>query len=211
MHNPHPGQTSIIGKIPLDPASALILLIGTILGKTWRPVFTGVKQTDPFDDKGAGVIYCFWHSHILPLTYIFRDTGKIAIVSISHDGRRAAAVAQRWKHRIVGGSSSRGGASAMRACAELLKCKENIVMTPDGPRGPREIVKPGVAQLALLADAPVIAVTARPIHAWRLRSWDKFMIPKPFSKINIRLGEPVIPHGCDIEILRKKIQDQLLS
>jgi lysophospholipid acyltransferase (LPLAT)-like uncharacterized protein len=198
-------------KIPLDPVSALILVLGTVLGHTWRYRITGSQWIDPFNDKGSGVIYCFWHSHILPLTFIFRNTAKFAVVSASSDGRRAAAVAQRWKHGIIDGSASRGGTQALRRSAQILKNKGTICLTPDGPRGPREIVKPGVAQLAILAGAPIVTSSARPRSAWRLRSWDRFMIPKPFTFIDVSLGEPIFPEGLDADTLTKKIQERLMS
>jgi hypothetical protein len=167
--------------------------VGELLGRTWRATIAGRSDLDPFNDRGQGRIYAFWHSNLLALTYIFRDSNKIAVVSESKDGRRAAAVAQRWGHGIIHGSSSRGGTNAMRVSVRELREGRNIVITPDGPRGPREIVKPGVAQIALMSGAPVVPVTALPKHAWRLGSWDRFMIPVPFTSIAVRLGDPIHP------------------
>ncbi len=179
--------------VPLDPVSASIVVIGTVLGKTWRYHVTGTKAIDPFRDRDNGIIYCFWHSHILVLSFLFRNIGVKAVVSSSKDGDRATAVAQRWNHDTIRGSSSLHGASVLRQCVRELRKKQNIVLIPDGPRGPREIVKPGVAHIALLAKAPVFPVSAIPEKTWRLNSWDRFMIPKPFSKIELRIGEPVLP------------------
>jgi lysophospholipid acyltransferase (LPLAT)-like uncharacterized protein len=179
--------------VPLDLVSASILLCGSILGKTWRLSVTGTTRIDPFHDRDKGVIYCFWHAHILPMAYIFRGIGVKAVVSDSKDGDRATAVAQRWRHETIRGSSSLHGISVIRACVRELKRGQNIVFVPDGPRGPREIVKPGIAQIALLAGAPVFPVIALPAKCWRLNSWDRFMLPKPFSKIEIRIAEPLVP------------------
>ena len=173
----------------------IIWLFGTILGATWRVVVLDPHGLRPFNDRGSGRIYCFWHTHLLALAYIFRATGKIALVSQSKDGRLAAAVAQRWHHEIVFGSSTRGGSAALRECVRFLKKGSCIVITPDGPRGPREKVKAGISQIALLAEAPVVAVGLRADRAWRLRSWDGFMIPKPFAKITVTLGKPILPTG----------------
>jgi lysophospholipid acyltransferase (LPLAT)-like uncharacterized protein len=179
--------------IPLDPVSGVLLFVGTILGKTWRYTVTGTKAIDPFRDRNNGIIYCFWHSHILVLSFIFRNIGVKAVVSSSRDGDRASAVAQRWDHETIRGSSSHHGISVLRQCVRELRKKQNIVIIPDGPRGPREIVKPGVARIALLANAPVFPVSALPKKAWRLNSWDRFIIPKPFSMIELRIGEPIMP------------------
>ena len=181
-------------KIPLDSVSIFILTLGNLFGQTWRISLAGATGLDPFHDRGKGRIYTFWHSNLLPMSFYFRHTGKIALVSGSKDGMRAAAVAQRWGHGIIRGSSSHGGASALRVCARELKDGSNLVITPDGPRGPREMVKPGIAQLALFAGAPVVPLTALPSRAWRLKSWDHFMIPAPFTRLIIRLHDPIMPH-----------------
>ena len=180
-------------KVPLDLVSGSIWLIGSILGRTWRFRIEGTKKIDPFKDRDKGVIYAFWHSHILPLSYIFRGIGTTAVVSTSKDGDRATAVAQRWNHETIRGSSTRGQISVLRQCRRALENKKNIVIIPDGPGGPRERVKPGVAMIAMTANAPVYPVRAFPRKAWRLNSWDRFMLPKPFTFITIRIEEPLYP------------------
>jgi len=180
-------------KIPLDTVSTFILILGTLLGKTWRYRITGSQKMNPFRDRNKGIIFCFWHSHILPLSYIFRGAGVKAVVSGSKDGDRATAVAQRWQHETIRGSSSVNALSVFRRCVRELRHNANIVIVPDGPRGPKEQVKPGVAQIALMAKAPVVTVSALPRSAWRLKSWDGFMIPKPFTIIEIRISEPLYP------------------
>jgi lysophospholipid acyltransferase (LPLAT)-like uncharacterized protein len=179
--------------IPLDPISFSILFFGTALGKTWRYRVTGTDKIDPFKDRDNGIIYCFWHSNILILSFLFRNIGVKAVVSSSKDGDRASAVAQRWNHGTIRGSSSFNGAAVLRQCVRELRHKQNLVLIPDGPRGPREVVKPGVAHIALLANAPVFPVSAIPQRTWQLNSWDRFLIPKPFSTIELRIGEPIMP------------------
>jgi lysophospholipid acyltransferase (LPLAT)-like uncharacterized protein len=179
--------------LPLDAVSGSIILLGTLLGKTWRSTLTGTKLINPFHDRDKGVIYCFWHSHILPLSYLFRGIGVKAVVSASKDGDRVTAVAQRWNHGTIRGSSSFHGMSVVRQCTRELQKRQNIVFIPDGPRGPREIVKPGIAQIALLSGASVFPVSALPKKYWRLNSWDRFLIPQPFTEIELRIGEPILP------------------
>jgi lysophospholipid acyltransferase (LPLAT)-like uncharacterized protein len=169
----------------------LIWLIGTLLGSTWRVSVDDPCKLDPFNDRGTGRIYCFWHSRLLALTYIFRNTGKTAVVSQSKDGQLAAGAARRWRHGIIFGSSSRGGSSAMRESIRLLELQQCLVITPDGPRGPRERVKPGVAQIAIAAGAPVIPVAISVNRCWRLKSWDRFIVPKPFARIRVTIGNPL--------------------
>lgn len=178
-------------QIPLDAVSASIVSLGNLLGLTWRFSTRGRVDLDVPHDGGKGRIYAFWHSHLLSLAYFYRHTGKMALISESRDGRRAAAVAQHWGHAVISGSSSHGGVSALRACARELRQGNNVVITPDGPRGPREIVKPGVAQIALLSGATIVPLSAHPSRAFRLHSWDGFMIPAPFARIVIGVGEPL--------------------
>ena len=181
-------------KIPLDTASFTIWMLGELLGRTWNFAMTGRSDLDPLHDAGKGRIYCFWHSQLLSLSYLLRNTGKTAVVSESSDGRKAAAVAERWGHDVILGSSTRGGAYALRTCVRTLQQGKSIGITPDGPRGPRETAKAGVAQIALLSGAPVIPVAALPSSAWQLNSWDRFSIPKPFTYIDVRLRDPIDPH-----------------
>jgi hypothetical protein len=200
-------------QISLDAVSASILSLGNLFGFTWRFSLKGRIDLDLYHDGGQGRIYAFWHSNLLPMAFHFRNTGKMALVSESRDGRRAAAVAQRWGHGIIHGSSSHGGSAGFRACIRELRRGGNIVITPDGPRGPREIVKPGISQIAFFADATVVPLRAIPFRAFRLHSWDGFMIPIPFARIEIHIGEPIAgrdaPADNPIESLTCRVQQAL--
>jgi lysophospholipid acyltransferase (LPLAT)-like uncharacterized protein len=123
----------------------------------------------------------------------------------------ASYIAGKWGHSIISGSSHRGGSTVLRQSLKTLHRKDAIAITPDGPRGPKEQVKSGAAQLALLSKAPVIVLSVYPQNAWRLNSWDKFMIPKPFSKLTIHVSTPIYaseaPESDDkVESVRKLIQ-----
>lgn len=199
-----------------DKVSLAIWAIGTLLGKTWRSRIISSQFSNPGFDSGSARIFCFWHSQLLPITFTFRNTGITAVASQSKDGKRAAAVAKLWKFNIIYGSSSHGGASALRQCLRTLNLKRSIGITPDGPRGPREIVKPGVSQLSIISHAPVITITALPQNAWYLNSWDRFMIPKPFSRIKFVISEPINCLSSDssdvfIEKFRLQIQERLCA
>jgi lysophospholipid acyltransferase (LPLAT)-like uncharacterized protein len=201
-------------KIPLDFVSGPLWLACSLLGKTWRYSVQGTSEVDPFSSRGKGVIFCFWHSHILPLAYIFRGIGVTAVVSASKDGDRATAVAQRWNHQMIRGSSTRGQIAVLRQCTRALESGRNVVIIPDGPRGPREQVKPGAAMIAMMTHAPVFPVIAAPAHAWRLNSWDRFIIPKPFTHITVTIKDSLnaahFGHGQDrIERFTAQLQQAL--
>ena len=170
-----------------------IWLLSTILGKTWRFRVVSPPSVDIFDAGAAPKIYCFWHSNLLVVSYLFRRTGKTAIVSQSRDGRLAAGVAKRWGHGIIFGSSARGGASALRQSLRAIREGRSIGITPDGPKGPKEVAKPGAAQIAIAGKTPAVAIRVSTKSAWRLTSWDGFLIPHPFAKITVTLSEPIEP------------------
>jgi hypothetical protein len=91
----------------------------------------------------------------------------------------------------VRGSSSRGGGEALRALTRALRDGHEVVVVPDGPRGPREVLKPGVIALARLSGAPIVPVAVGAAREWRLHSWDEFRIPRPFARCVVRFGEPI--------------------
>lgn len=205
-----------IPSIKIDSVSLAIWAIGSLLGKTWRCRTISSDFSHPNKESGFPRIFCFWHSNLLPITYAYRNTGKTAVVSESKDGRRAAAVASLWKTNIIFGSSSHGGFNAFRQCIKTLDLNKSVAITPDGPRGPKEIVKPGIAQIAILSKAPVITITASVKNAWYLKSWDRFMIPKPFTRINFIIGDPIrfTPNNDtedSVEKLRLLIQQRLID
>jgi lysophospholipid acyltransferase (LPLAT)-like uncharacterized protein len=171
----------------------LIWLTGTLLGKTWRVKVIMPSGVDIFDPKSTPSIYCLWHSTLLVVAYVFRRTGKSVIVSSSRDGRLAADIAGRWGHSIIFGSSHKGGIAALRQSIKILKEGRSIGITPDGPKGPIEKAKGGAAQIALVSKRPLVAIRVKSDRAWRLKSWDKFLIPKPFAKLTITLSEPISP------------------
>ncbi|MDR2692645.1 MAG: lysophospholipid acyltransferase family protein [Chitinispirillales bacterium] len=171
----------------------LIWLVVSILGKTWRFRVVSPPSVDIFDVGAAPKVYCFWHANLLVVSYLFRNTGKAAIVSKSRDGLIAAGVAARLGHAVVFGSSGRGGVGALREGARALREGRSLGITPDGPKGPREVAKPGAAQVAILGRASAVTIKVDTKSAWRLKSWDRFMIPYPFAIINVVLSEPIEP------------------
>ena len=183
-----------------------------MLGKTWRFRVVSPPAVDIFDAHAAPKIYCFWHSTLLVVSYLFRNTGKTAIVSKSRDGLLAAGVAARLGHEAVYGSSHRGGAGALRDGVRALRAGRSLGITPDGPKGPRETAKAGAAQIAILSGAPAVTIKVDTKSAWRMKSWDGFMIPYPFAKINVVLSEPIEPFEGDGDrhsAMTKSIQDSL--
>ncbi|MEO7963088.1 MAG: DUF374 domain-containing protein, partial [Gemmatimonadaceae bacterium] len=111
------------------------------------------------------------------------------LVSTHADGEIIARILESLGFTTVRGSSSRGGARALLELVRVLREGHDVAVTPDGPRGPRRVFAPGAAVAAMRAGAPVIGIGARTERAWRLRSWDRLMIPKPFARVTVRYTE----------------------
>ena len=162
-------------------------------------------------------LVAMWHGSMLtmmPLRH-HRGRGIGVLVSPSDDGALAAVALRHFRYRIVRGSLSRGGASALRSMQDLLATGGQLVLTPDGPRGPRHTMNVGVAWLARATGAPVVPIGCAVDRAWRLRSWDQFTIPKPFARVHVHYSEPVAIDAAvgddELERLATELRTQLLA
>ncbi len=171
------------------------------------------ETVEPLWAAGVPVIYVVWHARLLLLPYLYRGRGLRALVSRSEDGAMLSDLVRRLGFVPVRGSSSRGGAEGLLSLARAIKEGHSVVVVPDGPRGPREVLKGGIVALARLTGARVVPLALGASSEWRVRSWDEFRIPKPFSRCVVRFGEPVIlPRdidGAGEETARKEIEAAL--
>jgi lysophospholipid acyltransferase (LPLAT)-like uncharacterized protein len=171
------------------------------------------KTVEPLWATGVPAIYVVWHARLLLLPYLYRGRGLRALVSRSEDGAMLSDLVRRFGFVPVRGSSSRGGAEGLLSLARAIKEGHSVVVVPDGPRGPREVLKGGIVALARRTGARVVPVALGASSEWRLRSWDEFRIPKPFSRCVVRFGEPVLlPRdidGAGEETARKEIEAAL--
>jgi lysophospholipid acyltransferase (LPLAT)-like uncharacterized protein len=128
---------------------------------------------------------------MLPLLFLHRDEGVSVLISEHRDGELIARIAESLGFRTVRGSTSRGAARALVGLTHELESGRDIAVTPDGPRGPARSFAPGALIAAQRAAAPVIVVGVSARPAWRLRTWDGFVIPKPFGRVTIAYSDPV--------------------
>lgn len=156
-----------------------------LLGSTWR---FRVSGTPP---PGTRCIYTFWHRNILPLAFSRRGEEIVVMISSSRDGELIAGPVEVLGFQTTRGSSTRGGSKAVRELIRLSR-KHSIVIVPDGPKGPSMRMKPGVVHIARYTGLPVVPVGVDIESEWTLRSWDRFRIPKPFSRIRVIYGDPVM-------------------
>jgi lysophospholipid acyltransferase (LPLAT)-like uncharacterized protein len=159
------------------------------------------EQRERFDtliDQGEPVLFALWHGRLLPLTYFHRHRGFAAMVSRSKDGEYISRIVEKWGFEVVRGSTSRGGLTALRDVSRQIRAGNSVAITPDGPRGPRQRLQPGVILAAKLTGAPILPVVAGCNRAWWPGSWDRFCIPKPFAEVVVLYGEPrYVPRDAD--------------
>jgi lysophospholipid acyltransferase (LPLAT)-like uncharacterized protein len=165
-------------------------LVG-LLARTWRYRLVHRERAQALYDARRPFIFALWHNRILPLLYVHRDEGMVLLISRHRDGGYLATFAERLGYRFVRGSSQRGGEVGLRGVVRALQGGSVVAVTPDGPRGPVERVKPGVVAAAQHAGVPIIPATARVSRSWTLGSWDRFAIPKPFARIEVVYGVPL--------------------
>ncbi|HEX6559764.1 MAG TPA: lysophospholipid acyltransferase family protein [Longimicrobiales bacterium] len=170
----------------------------------------------PFVAHGKPVIYTLWHGRLLPLTHLHRNQDVATMISRSADGEYIARLVERWGYTCARGSSSRGGSAALRELVKAARAGHSLAITPDGPRGPRQEFKRGALTAAQLSGAPLIPISASASSAWWIEGWDRFLVPKPFSTLFVRYGDPIfVPRDaseaqlCAIEAKAEQILNQL--
>lgn len=158
--------------------------------RTWRVRRSHAEHKMAFFASPGARLVILWHETLLPLLLTHRHHGITVIVSEARDGRYLADFAERIGYGAVGGSSHRGRVKAMRGAVRVLEASGVMAVTPDGPRGPRRVLKPGALQALQTAGGIVMPVFASARPAIRLRSWDRFLVPLPFAKVRVAYGEP---------------------
>lgn len=156
------------------------------------------RRALPGAPGAPGLIYLQWHSRILLGAATQAGHGVTVLISQHGDGEYIARTVERLGFRTARGSSSRGGARALRSLVDVLKSGGDAAVTPDGPKGPRLRVQMGAIEAASLTGAPIVPVALECRSAKRLRSWDRFMVPWFFTKVVVRFGEQIhVPKDLD--------------
>jgi hypothetical protein len=166
-------------------------LLVLLLGATWRAEEIHYERVEAVHESGRPALFAFWHGVLLPLTYICRRRRIQVLTSLHRDGEVISRVIEALGFEAVRGSSSRGSARGLVSMIARGVEGLDIAVTPDGPRGPARSVKRGVFYLAEKSGARLVPVGVGASRAWRLSSWDGFMIPQPFSRVSVVYGEPL--------------------
>ena len=164
-------------------------------------------------------IASLWHNRLLIFPFVLRrffpDRHGAALISASRDGELLADAIKRFDYDVVRGSSSRLGASAILQLSQTLASGRDVVITPDGPRGPAYELGPGIVFLAQKSGAAVVPVNIEYSSCWRLKSWDRFILPRPFAKVHVIIGSPhhveLSDTPAQFEAERQRLQQAMMA
>jgi len=163
----------------------------SLLARTWRVEFLGQENLDGPAKAGPGCFLSMWHGRMILALPIHAHRGWHVLVSPSGDGDVSEKLLEANGYHVIRGSSSRGGARALRKMLKVLDEGAVLFITPDGPRGPRHTMNPGLAFMARATGREIVPLGFACDRAWHADSWDHFTIPKPFARVCVVYGEPV--------------------
>ncbi|OGF44537.1 MAG: hypothetical protein A2452_12720 [Candidatus Firestonebacteria bacterium RIFOXYC2_FULL_39_67] len=177
------------------------------IGLTLRLSETGNIALSP-KQKKAPALFAFWHSRILTSVYYYRNRNIHTLVSLNRDGEFIDRIMRKFGYRNIRGSTSKDGFRALLGLKQVLKDGNYVAITPDGPRGPKQKAQLGAITLSKISGVPITAFAFDAKHKWILKSWDNFIIPKPFTKGVFVLGKEIfVPAGADEIVLEEKRQE----
>ncbi|MFQ5749486.1 MAG: lysophospholipid acyltransferase family protein, partial [Planctomycetota bacterium] len=153
-----------------------------LLAATWRVRRFREEVWTP-DAEGGLPIFAIWHETIPANAVVHRNHGLTALISRHRDGEMISRIIEKLGYRTARGSTTKGGAGALREMLRMAKGPGGFVFTPDGPRGPRRSVAPGTLFFAGVTGRPLVATILVAAPAWHTSSWDRMMIPKPFARV----------------------------
>jgi lysophospholipid acyltransferase (LPLAT)-like uncharacterized protein len=176
---------TLVQRLVLAVVPRVVWALVWLMGLTWRFEVIAEEGVTPvlFGQKPGPEIYCFWHQCVLPCTVYFRRSRAIILISRSFDGELITRILRMFGFDAVRGSSTRGGRGGLLGLAHVIESGHTAIFTADGPLGPIYQTKMGPIKLGQMTGAPIGAFHLEPEHAWTIGSWDRFLVPKPFTRI----------------------------
>ena len=199
------GQRLVLALVP-----RIVWALLWIVGLTWRFRVIAEEGVTPvvFGQVPGPEIYCFWHQCVLPCTVYFRRSGAVILISRSFDGELITRILRLFGFDAVRGSSSRSAREGLMGLKHVIENGKTAIFTADGPRGPIYQTKMGPIKLAQLTGAPIGAFHLQPEHAWTIRSWDRFLVPRPFTRICVSWAQWThVPRDLGSEQFEPKRQE----
>ena len=205
-----------LGKRLLGSAAVQALAAWLIAGyirlvhATTRWDYEGLEHLDALRNDGRALIAGFWHQRIMMMRFLWRETSPFSVLASPHrDGRLLARTVARLGVHILWGSSNRAGAAGLRAVIRTLEAGGCVGITPDGPRGPRMRVQPGIVSAARAARVPIVPAAYSVRRRRLLGTWDRFVVALPFNRGVYVIGAPIDVADLEPEIARRLIEDRL--
>jgi lysophospholipid acyltransferase (LPLAT)-like uncharacterized protein len=206
-------------ELEISLITGLAYLIIILISKTLRLKIVGAEQVIKGKKEGKNYIFAFWHNEffIMPYYYV-KKIGRFPIsvlASLSKDGEYISRLLHKFGFNTARGSTSYGGENALRLLIKEIENGNDVAVTPDGPRGPRHIVHPGIITLASLTGCSIVPVGYKVLRKKVLKTWDRFIIPMPFTSGVMSVAEPIfIPKNIsdsEKETMRQMTEQTLLS
>src|SRR5213080_4040550 len=202
---------SLKDRLLIRSADLVFFILINLIGRTVRFEIEGWDNWEGASRDSQIPIYTFWHNRVFLATYFWRRRRIVVMTSQSFDGEYIARFIQRFGYGAARGSSTRGGAGAVVEMVRLMRAGCTTAFTIDGPKGPRRVAKMGSVLLAKKSGQPLMPVTMALARYWTLPSWDRFQIPKPFTRARVYVAPPIrVPPDADDEALARK-RDELQS
>ncbi len=197
---------------------ALLLVPPIGVGLMWFLYLTTRKRWHfDFDEEvmRRPFVVLFWHGELLMAPFIFRKIRPVpkvnVMISEHFDGEIIARTIAPFGLGTLRGSSRKGAARALLGAIRTIEGGGSVGITPDGPKGPRHSVSDGAVVVAQKAKVPVVVLNCRPTKYWQVKSWDRFVIPKPFSTIHYYASEAIDVTGLEVEEARKLLRERMLE
>lgn len=215
MNRKDSSKFTLIQRIVLAIVPRMVWALLWIFGRTWRFEVIAEEGVTPvlFGQKAGPEVYCFWHQCVLPCTVYFRKSNAVILISQSFDGELITRILKMFGFDAVRGSSSRSAREGLLGLKHVVETGRTAIFTADGPRGPIFQTKMGPIKLAQTTGAPIGAFHLQPEKAWVMNSWDRFLIPKPFTRIVVswaqwtRVPTDLAPEQFDTK--RQELNDAL--
>lgn len=163
----------------------------TCLFRLLRVVHVGRSYPERCWANGERIIVVFWHGRLLMMPFVYPGKPGAILISQHRDGEYISRIATILGFEVIRGSTTRGGIAAFKQMVRAIKGRLNLVITPDGPKGPRAKVKSGVIEVAKLTGAPIVPVSFSASRRRFFKSWDAFLVPLPFARAVYIWGEPI--------------------
>ena len=198
-------------RLLIRVADLVFFAVMKLIGITIRFEINGWEHQQSVSPRERIPIYASWHNRNFISTYFWRRRGIIVMTSQSFDGEYIARLIQRFGYGAVRGSSTRGAIGALLEMARLMRAGHAAGLTVDGPKGPCYVVKKGAIVLAKKTGAPVLPFVITAARYWELKkSWDRFQVPKPFTRANVLIAAPIhVPQDADdLELEAKRVELQ---